>query len=318
MKKFIKNIFIFLLLVKALDLIFYYTINNFYTRTYAGQDGGDINKYLQDLHYPDLVIMGSSTARFQVCPDSFSIKACNMARAMTEDSYQLALILLMIKNNHAPKNILLSVWPDNYIINGKDDKQPEDVLFLKYYYHQVPFIKKSIDNISYFEKYKYLFASNKFNGRVTDVFKYYYITQKQKDSNYFFQYQASTAADSVNVRNIEMKKNKFIAAEPFPLSVIHTQYLAAIADTCKKYGINLMCYYMPKLNTDTIKIKKAINFIYATMKEKKIPFLQIDEHNAPQIFNTLSWWTDGLHVNEKGGGVESAMLSKFVQQYLKN
>jgi hypothetical protein len=318
MKKFILNIVFFIVAVKALDLVGYYTLNYFYSRTYAGQDGGDINKYLQDKHHPELVIMGSSTARFQVCPDSFPIKSCNMARAMTEDSYQLGLLMLMIKKGQAPKNILLSVWPYNYIQTGKEDKQPEDILFLKYYYNQVPFIKNEIDKITYFEKYKYLLASNKFNGRVTDIFKYWNITRRQTDSNYFFRYQASTPEDSINIRNIEKIKAAAAATEPATLSAIHTQYLGAIADTCKKYGINLMCYYMPMLQTDTVKIAHAMQFIRNTMAAKQIPYLEIGPQTAPEIFNRISWWTDGLHVNEKGGAVQSALLSKFAAQYLKH
>ncbi len=317
MKRFIINIILFVVLVKALDLLLYHGLDYFYSRTYAGQDGGDINKYLHDNNHPQLVIMGSSTARFQVCPDSFSIKACNMARAMTEDSYQLGLLMLMIKNGKAPKNILLSVWPDNYIQTGKEDKQPEDVLFLKYYYNDAPFIKEQIDKITPFEKYKYLFASNKFNGRVTDIFKYWYITRKQTDSNYFFQYQAATPQDSINILNIAKIKAAPAATEPAALSRIHTQYLGAMADTCKKYGINLMCYYMPMRVTDTVKIAHAMQFIRSTMAAKQVPYLEISEKSAPEIFSHLSWWTDGLHVNEKGGAVQSALLSTFARQYIK-
>ena len=317
MKIFIRNIVLFIIAVKLLDLIFYQGLNYFYSSTYAGQDGGDINKYLHDANHPQLIIMGSSTARFQVCPDSFSVKACNMARAMTEDSYQLGLLLLMIKKGRAPKNVLLSVWPYNYIKTGKEDKQPEDLLFLKYYYDQVPFIKNEIDKITPFEKYKYLLSSNKFNGRVVDIFKYYYITKNKPDSNYFFQYQASTAEDSINIVNISKIKKQQLTADPYPLAQLHTQYLSRIADTCKKYGINLMCYYMPMLNTDSVKIKNAMDFIHGTMKEKQIPYLEITASTAPEIFSRMSWWTDGLHVNEKGGAVQSTMLSSFVKQNLK-
>lgn len=317
MKKFIIIILLFAGIVKLLDLALYHAIDFFYSRTYSGQSGGDINKYLHDTNRPELVIMGSSTTRFQVCPDSFPIKSCNLARAMTEDTYQLGLLLLMIKKGCAPKNVLLSVWPNNYIVKNGSEKQPEDILFLKYYYYDIPFIKKEIDKISYFEKFKYIFALNRFNGNVTDILKYYYITKRNGNNSYFFQYQASTPLDSVNIMSIgKIRKNK-LYTEALPLSGVHTKYLPAIIDTCKKYGINLMCYYMPMLRTDSVKIRNGLDFIRKTTNDKGIPYLEISPQTSPDLFTNISYWTDELHANEKGGKIQSAILAGFVRQHLK-
>lgn len=307
----------FILLAKIFDTFCFHTLKYFNSHTFIGQDGGDINKYLKDDNPPELVIMGSSTTRFQVNPDSFSLKSCNLSRAMTTDCYQLGLLSLMIQHNKIPKNILLSLWPRNYLMFNEKDQHPEDILFLKYYYDESDHIKKEIDDISYFEKYKFLFSSYRFNGMVTNILKYYYLGRQSNGKKYYFKYQASTINDSINVSNIKKLKSNNSKRKSLALANLQTIYLSRFIDTCAKYNINLMCYYMPMLDEDTILIKHGEGFMDNVTANKKIPLFKFTNENVPVIFNHPDYWVDGEHMNEKGGKVQSSILAAFVQQHLK-
>ncbi len=317
MKKIVIAVVLFFAVVKVMDIIIFMTLKYFYNHTYVGQDGGDINKYLLDSNHPELVIMGSSTTKFQVNPDSFPVKSCNLARAMTTDCYQLGLLSLMIQHNRAPKNILLSLWPRNYVTANPKEKQPEDILFLRYYYNGSDYVKTEINNISYFEKYKFLLSSYRFNGTVANVLRYYVQTQRSNPSEYFFKYQAPNTNDSINVLAIKKMRKPNKEGKSLTLSNLQPQYLSRFIDTCAKYNINLMCYYMPMLDEDTVLIKKGVDVMDKMIADKNIPLLKFTEQNAPSIFSHTGYWVDGEHMNEKGGAIQSSMLAAFVKEHIK-
>jgi len=238
---------------------------------------------------------------------------------MTTDCYQLGLLSLMIKNNKVPKNILLSVWPVNYVSAKPNTKQSEDILFLKYYYTQSDFIRNQVNNISPLERYKYFFDSYRFNGMVTNTIKYYYLTSKKnEDGKYSFAYQKSFATDSLYTANSpEYRSKAFKGEPPLILDSNKTKYLLQFIDTCKKYNINLMCYYLSQYKEDLNRINKGVEFAEQTLKEKNIPFIEFTQDNAAEILNTPGYWTDGEHLNEKGGRLQSSILNTFTKQYIK-
>ena len=316
MKRILIGIVLFIAILKIIDLVCFQVLKFTYTHTFVGQDGGDINKYLHDSNHPDMVIMGSSTARFQVNPDSFPVKSCNLARAMTTDCYQLGLLSLMIRYNKIPKTILLSLWPRNYLVLNKEDQHPEDALFLRYYYDESDFIKNEINDISFSEKFKFLFSAYRFNGMVTNTLKYYYLGRHADTAKYYFKYQASNANDSINISNVQKLRNPNTGHKSLQLSNLSTIYLSRFIDTCNKYKINLMCYYMPMLGEDTVLIKHGEDFMDSVLVARKIPLLKFTNINAPAIFNHPGYWVDGEHMNEKGGAIQSAMLAAFVKEHL--
>ena len=317
MKKTLIILAIFIITVKLIDITCFQILTYFYEHTFIGQDGGDINKYLHDNAPPDMIIMGSSTSKFQVNPDSFPGKSCNLSRAMATDCYQLGLLSLLIQNNKTPKTILLSLWPRNYLQYGKKDQHPEDALFLRYYFDQSDYIKNEISDISYFESYKFLFSSYRFNGMVTNTIKYYYLGQQHKDTGYYFKYQQPNLNDSSNsIAVMKMRKTEK-ASKSLPLSVFNTAYLDKFIDTCKKYHINLLCYYMPLLNEDESLIRNGISFMDKVLAEKNIPIFKFTKENAEILFNNPGYWTDGEHMNEKGGAFQSSLLAAFVKTHSK-
>ena len=319
MKKLLKVILIFILAIKLADIFAYQVIKYFYQRTRIGQDGGDINKFLADKNPPELVIMGSSTTRFQVNPDSFPVKSCNMARAMVADGYQLGLLSLMISNHRVPKYILLSIWPRNYVTTRSERKQPEDMVFLKYYYDQSGLVRNEINKISYFEKFKYLlFRSYRFNGNVVNVLKDYLLGRIYNSEKYLFKYEKANPEDSINIIKAKQihDKSNFNHA-PVLLDRDQTQYLPAFIDLCLKNKIKLLCYYMPMLSEDSNIVKPGISFADSLLNAQKIPYLKFTEENAYNLFHHPAWWVDGEHMNELGGAVQSHMLAEFFKQYLQ-
>jgi hypothetical protein len=223
----------------------------------------------------------------------------------------------MIQNNKTPRTILLSLWPRNYLQAGKKDQHPEDALFLRYYYDQSDHIRNEINDIAYFEKYKFLFSSYRFNGMVTNTLKYYYLGLKQKDTGYYFKYQRPNLNDSINVASVMNLRHKNNRMAQLPLSSLNTPYLARLIDTCKKHRNNLLCYYMPMLNEDEPLISKGVEFMDSVLAEKNIPLLKFTKENAAVLFNNPGYWVDGEHMNEKGGSIQSAMLAAFVKANLK-
>lgn len=317
MKKILIILTLFIITVKLLDIASFHILKYFYEHTFVGQDGGDINKYLHDKAPPEMIIMGSSTTKFQVNPDSFPGKCCNLSRAMATDCFQLGLLSLLIHNNKVPTTILLSLWPRNYLQYGKKDQHPEDALFLKYYYDQSDLIKNEINDISFFEPYKFLFSSYRFNGMVTNTFKYYYLSQQKKDKGYYFKYQQSDRNDSINSVTVMNLRKTGNSSTSLPLSVFQTAYLEKFIETCQQHHINLLCYYMPILNEDETLIRNGVAFMDKVLAKKNIPIFKFNKENAPILFNNPGYWTDGEHMNEKGGALQSSMLAAFVKAHSK-
>jgi hypothetical protein len=223
----------------------------------------------------------------------------------------------MIQQHKTPETILLSLWPRNYLQVGKKDTHPEDVLFLRYYYDQSDYVKNEINDISYFEKYKFLFSSYRFNGMATSTLKYYYLGLKQKNNGYYFKYQQSNANDSINIASVMNMRRKKNNTTSLSLSVLNTAYLQRFIDTCKKYQINLLCYYMPMLNENEPLIINGVEFMDRVLSRNQIPVLKFDKDNAAVLFNNPGFWVDGEHMNEKGGAIQSSMLAAFVKEHLK-
>jgi len=302
--------------IKVIDILCSNVLNYFYQNTFVGQDGGDLNKYLQDPNPPELVVMGSSTARFQVNPDSLPVRSCNLAKSMTTEQYHLGILDLMIRNNKIPKYILLSVWPPNYLSQqGGEDKASEDIFFLKYYYPRSNYIRKEINQISRFEKVKFFFQSYRFNGDVTNILKYYVITKKRSDTSYYFYYEPVTAHDSLNtVLAVAKKKELTNTKQNLKLSRIKTEYLTRFIDTCQKYNIKLLCYYFPHYAEDYTIIQEGLDFVVDITKKKNVPFYRFTDENASELLHHPSLWTDGLHLNRNGAIIQTKKLARFVEQ----
>ena len=317
MKKSLTIVIIFILAVKAVDITVYQFLKFFCSHTFIGQDGGDFNKYLSDKNPPALVIMGSSTTRFQVCPDSFPVKTGNLARSMTADAYQLGLLSIMIHHHQVPKNILLSLWPRNYVSAKPNGSASEDILYLKYYYDQSDFVRKEINKISYTEKLKFfLFQSYRFNGDAINILKNYLLSRNHHKDKYFFKYEMANTDDSLNILRIKQLHQQVpVELTTGYLNRNQTRYLPEFIKLCRKNDINLICYFMPLLEEDYNFIGPGIQFTDSLMASNKLPYLKFSEENSPELFHHKSWWIDGEHMNELGAALQSNILAGFFKQH---
>ena len=317
MRRFVTALTVVVVVV-LLEKILFFSLDFFYRRVYVGQDGGDLNQYLADPKTPDLVIMGASTARFQVNPDSFSVRSCNMGHSLTTECYQLGLLNVMIKNKRIPKNILLSLWPLNYLDTKNTETQPEDILYLKYYYKQSEFIRNEINRISPLERYKYWFDCYRFNGEVVNTLKYYYLSRQHVPGTYSFAYEQTTPNDSANTQfALRLRKEHLLKEPPLQLVSYKSKYLKQFIDTCRKYNVNLMCYWFGQLAEDTVRLKSGIDFIEQQMASKNIPYYRFRTDSTASLFKSPGLWTAGEHLNARGAAIESKILADFVKPLLK-
>ena len=321
MRKIISQLFLIIMIIFISDKLIFITLNFFYKKTIMGEDGGELNNYLLNNDKIKLVLLGSSTTKLQVDPHDFNLKAINLAHHSTTTLYQSGILDIMLTKNKIPKAILLSISPSDFTISpyGKKEEFESEILFLKYYYNESSFVKENMNKIAPTERLKYFFWSYRFNGNIIKNFRYYLISRK--NTNTFeanFSYQKSYTDDSVKVVGLLKELAKKPETEIRRLNSSRINSLTNIIETCKKYNITLLCYYMPMLSDRSQALQAGIQTTDSIMLANNIPYFKISHINFPQLFETSSYWVDLQHLNEKGGKIETKLLSKFVQDSLRN
>jgi len=318
-----KILFPFLLIIAIIfvgDKVVFITLNYFYKRTLMGEEGGELNNYLNNSKETELIILGSSTTKLQVNPNDFTLKAMNLAHHSTSALYQSAILDILIGKNKIPQVVLLSVSPADFtILPGEKEPQPQkEIKFLKYYYNESEVVKKNMNKLAKTEWLKYILWSYRFNGTIIKNFRYYLLSRKKEnttDANFAYQ-QSMSVGDSLYVLTAMQEHAEKPETEIRKLNSAPIESLINILETCKKHNIKLLCYYMPQLLNENQKLDAGIRITDSLMTSYGIPYFKITNQNAPILFNNPSYWVDLQHLNEKGGKIETALLSKFVKDSL--
>ena len=308
-----------LLVIFIGDKLIFMTLNYLYENTTVGQEGGELNNYLNNSKTIELVLLGSSTTKLQVDPQDFHFSAINLAHHSTSLLYQSAILDIIISKNKIPKAILLAVSPADFTLlpGDKVNQLQKEILFLKYYYNQSAIVKQNINNIALTERLKYILWSYRFNGIIINDLRYYMLSRKNTNSTKAnFKYQQSSPDDSLKVVKLMdefSKKNEVEVRRP---NTLPAASLINIIQICKKYNIKLLCFNMAMLLDKPQVIANGTQVVDSLLNTYKIPYFKITNESAPFLFQNKSYWVDLQHLNEKGGKIETQLLVKFVKDSL--
>jgi hypothetical protein len=313
MRKLLLYFFSLIIFLSLADTIISHFGEYLYKQVKIGQSGGKINYYLSLSPTPQLLIMGDSRALRHINPSYFPITGYNIAHAGMDMSFQTSLLHILISHKKHPKYILLQIEPFDFIKRKSEPyNAPDDPQQLKYYYYEDTMVRRNIDQISKFEKYKFIFDSYRFNGRFINMFKNYYQTIRMQNFGNGFEALSATSDDSIHVL---LTSKKEIDTSSVEFNYQQINYLKRIIEICQNSHIKLICFssnlYTPFID-DVLYSNKIATVLFAY----KIPYINyITQRDSNLCSPTL--WQDAYHLNEKGAKIESLHLSEDVMKILK-
>lgn len=308
MKRFFLFMGLFALLAAGIDFGLSKLFDILYSQTRTGQTGGEINSYLARPNKPEALLMGNSRARYQVDPDSFAVPTYSLCHAGMGQVFQTGLLEVLALENKLPKSILLHVDLAEYV----GDDNLEDIGNLRYYYGKVPIITKHINDISTYEKVKYLFRFYRYNGRVISTLKNF-IQSRMLAANTGNGYQA--------LAPILTDTTNFITpVSAAPKSALRFHYanlshLEKFLSLCKSKNIKVLCFTSPYFSPRDFAaiVSRPIDSL---LRAQQIPYFNAVEHPLPVLTHHARFWQDADHLNQLGAGYYSQQLAEWCNPLL--
>ena len=283
----------------ALAMLF----DRMYQRMQTGQTGGEINRYLAFAKPPNLLIMGDSRARYQVIPDSFAVPAFSLCHAGMGQVFQTGLLEVLVQEKKMPRNILLHVDFQDYV--GKDDL--EDAGNLRYYYNKIPVVTAAVNQISQYERIKYLFNLYRYNGRVISTVKNYLQSRSNPSLGSGYQSIGTASYDSTS----------FVSASTSQTTMQrrNLRHLQRFISVCHQNNINLLCFTSPYFSKPNYSTTVGAP-IDSLLKAQKVPYLNTVEQTLPILKQHATYWLDNDHLNELGAVHLSHQIAQWSKHYL--
>jgi hypothetical protein len=302
MKAFATYLLALLCIVFTIDRGLGYLCNKLYTENKTGATGGKINYYLS-LPPPSLLIMGSSRA-LSAIPDSFKVSCFNLGHEGMDDVFQTGLLDILIKQKKIPRTILLHVDPEKYS-SLDTDTYSAAIQNLRYYYGKDSLVTEYINEVSFHERFFFLFHLYRYNGRAINLIK-----NAMLSSKFFKPYSGSEllapATDDSTNTTIQSKK-------PFkdgPFRMNRLRYLFKFISLCKQNHIRLILYTSPAYMSHFKESTAFDSIVHA----ENIPYINYLKIGLPVVENNPALWKDGVHLNSTGAQYLSGDLAKRVSQ----
>ncbi len=279
----------------------------------AGQSGGKINYFLKKTNITNIIIMGNSRAYNQIIPDSLGNDCYNLAHAGMKQTFQTGLLSILESNKKIPNTILLHVEPSEFLI-GKEDKSIQK---LKYYYGTDSIVTKYINEISFYERFKFIFSSYRFNGQFLNIVKSLVKPDSSDETvkHKGWRFISSTSRDSINVfYSIKTYQKQLL----YPFDDKLLEHLFQFIKICKKRNTNLICFTSPQFITSKEEIEIANNF-QKILEKYNIKYFNYLDHPIPELIEKPMFWKDAMHLNQKGASIESSDIrNKLILLHLLN
>jgi hypothetical protein len=319
--KIFKYLAVLIITIMIADRVIYFCIDKIQAKTLTGESGGKINAYLHLQKPPELLIMGHSSATYQINPSSFSIDAYNIGHANTKDAFQAGLLSVIIESNKKPKYIMLHVLPDSYLDEDTTSNfVNDDILKLKFFYKKNKQVTDYINEIGIKEQIKFSMHLSRYNNRVINTIKNYFTTKKYGAVLKGFEPLPVSERDSI-VATINYNDRKQVINKPNITKVIQKakmRYLKDIVSLCNANKIKLILFTLPNY----IQVKDgfvddlATQNINAFSKENGIKYFDFRKGDLSNLINRAIYWKDGNHLNAIGATIESTFVSEEVSATL--
>lgn len=302
MKRFVLKVFIFVLLLGAIDVVIGHFFDHALSKATLTDFGRD--NHITNIGTEDILIFGSSRAihhyNAKMLKDSLGMDCYNCG----EDGQGIILNygrLLMEMERHHPKMVIYDVQPD-YDIEENDNSKY--LKWLKPHYDRkgIPDIVKSIDERESWKLLSHLYRYN--SEYILLLIALAHSNEKASDNGYF----------PLNGQMDTMKIDETRAASRTGIKTdsIKIRYLKKMIDELK--GCQLVFVVSPTWygNNSNDKLKE----IETICKERNIAYL--DFSNLPKYVHQNELFKDGMHLNSKGADeftkdlIERIKFSKMV------
>jgi hypothetical protein len=311
MKKFFLYLALVAAVVLAADRLLGFTYDRLYAHTKTGQTGGKINHYLTLPQQPEIVIMGNSRAFYQIIPDSFPAPTFNLCHAGMSQIFQNGLLSVITDQKRLPRTILLHVDPLEY---ANEVEQPTDIQTLRYYAGRDSVVNRFIATISPYERYKYFFATYRYNGRVINLVKNVLASRGKTSAQLGDGYERLPPTDRDSTQTIysakQDRENTWRAFQPKQLR--HLQWFIA---RCKAENVRLICFTSPFYERIPA-IENACLQMGKLLRSQGVPYIDYVQHPLVGAQNHPTYWKDSHHLNELGAKLESHDLARQVRGLL--
>lgn len=296
---------LWVVLIMGADLAVTKLFDSIYEQMQTGQTGGEINHYLSLTKLPPVLIIGNSRARYQVDPDSFALPTYSLCHAGMGQIFQTGLLHVLAQEKKLPLIIMLHVDLVEYV----GDDNPEDIGNLRYYYRKNKYVTEYINNISRFERIKYIFKFYRYNGRVISTIKNF--IQSRELIAKINGYQPLVAIPNDSTTFLEQANPKL----QLQFHYRNLRYLQDFLAICQRNNIKVLCFTSPYFSARAFT-PIAVHPIDSLLRAKHIPYFNAALHPLPTLAHHARFWQDIDHLNQQGAGYLSRQLAQWSKPFL--
>ena len=285
-------------------------LDNIYKQNKIGEAGGKLNYYLDDIDSTDILILGSSRGLSHIIPDSFGNRCFNLSHHGMKVPFNAGVVQILNVKNKLPNFLILHIELPSFAFYIGNDIDKSETAFLRYYYHQIPKIREYIDEISPFEKIKYLSKLYRYNGTIPSMLSNYIRSQKSPPTDNGFEITYPSLKDSARIeKQVQLQLKRVRPSKELLISKQSLKYLDDIISICNQKEVNLVIVSSPKYQPKTPGEELAANFLEKYLEKEKILFLDYGD-NQIQELQKLKYWRDFEHMHIKGAEVFTKNLKK--------
>lgn len=307
MKGFLFKLFILLLIIFAVDRLLGKYLDYLYEKNYMHYANGHLNYYIQKKTC-DTLLLGSSRVLDNMNPEVFGPKTFNISQAQKHIGWFAAVVHLLETNHKLPRKLLiLHLEPEDFDKNNPLDLSA-DIHYLKQYFDRDTFIQQEISQYNYFERFKYLSSSFRYNGE-----GFLLLTNPIQNIGFLpihrgFIPISPTSGDSARIEATAtyFPKNKKINCTDEEA----IYYFEIIQQICRRNKIKLIVVTTPYFHTDPY-FHKVSACLSTYLKKKKIPYLN-HLNLSENWLKERKYWFDNMHFNSLGANKYSLLLKNDI------
>jgi hypothetical protein len=256
----------------------------------------------------DIVIIGASCAQVHYDPDIISdstqLSVFNFGTGGQNIYYHYA-ILNTILQHHCPKVVILEIGGIDYLVTiPRYNKERLPSALGPLYFH-CDSVASIINNITPFEKYKYLSSVFPFNSTIDDII-----------------YSAVKKGNNINIKNkgygpiagsspaLYLKEEEI---EGVGFDNAKIEYIIRLVEVCKSRNIEIKIIRSPAYHTKTTNYSTLVyDRLYKTTG------IGIWDYEQDSTFlNHKEYFRDALHLNYNGATVFSQIIARRLKEHLK-
>jgi len=306
--RFLTRLFLFLLLLAAVDYGLGRVIDHFFRKTLYGENWSKENWLLSQPY--DVVCFGSSRTFRHYIPaimqDSLDLSVFNAGANGQYLYYAYALEQLMLER-YTPKVIVLDLLP-NYVTTAESKEEEIGRMSSMAPYAGHPAVAELLTGGRFNEKLKLRSRLYRYNSRLLSLAANYFNKPGAMDNGF-----------------VHVGKSKFRALHGFPDDVAkdpkvvydseRIQVLKKFIRSAQERGILVVLSFSPTATPLSPKVEEILSFYGRLALETGVPFISIVSAEHPRFYDK-TLYSDLIHMNELGGRAFTPLFAAELKKLL--